>query len=50
MDIEIIRKNIDFAIENYHKPENREAVYNALHRIQAEVAPKSINFTDESGD
>ena len=37
VDIETIRKNIEFAIENYNVPENREAVYNALHRIRAEV-------------
>jgi len=48
--IETIKKDIDFAIENYNDPKNREAVYSALHRIQMAVTPKDINQTDDSGD
>lgn len=49
MDLSAIKKDIDFAVYNYDNPENRAAVYNALHRIQAAVDTQTKGESSNEG-
>lgn len=52
--LDTILENIAFAIEDYHNPDNREKVYNALFRVKAAAETmknqERLNYIDDSGD